>query len=75
MFLGYWINHHHDINWLFVIIRSYVKVNFKENDNNKNDNNNNNNNNNKSNNNILMILKYRAGTMQGIVVPQAGGAL
>ena len=34
-----------DVNWLFVIMKSYVKVNFK--DNNDNNNNNNNNSNNK----------------------------
>ena len=31
-----------DVNWLFVIIKSYVKVNFKERNNNNNNNNNNN---------------------------------
>ena len=52
-----------DVNWLFVIIKSYVKVNFKErndyNDNNNDDDNNNNNNsnsNNNNNNNIIMII-------------------
>ena len=39
-----------DVNWLFVIMKSYVKVNFKDN----NDNNNNNNNNNNSNNKPLL---------------------
>ena len=31
-------NHQHDINWLFVFIKSYVKVNFKERNNNNNNN-------------------------------------
>ena len=36
-----------DVNWLFVIIKSYVKVNLKERNNNNNNTNNNNNNSNK----------------------------
>ena len=54
-----------DVNWLFVIIKSYVKVKFKErnnnttttnnNNNNNNDNNNDNDNNNSNNNNNRSI--------------------
>ena len=40
-----------DVNWLFIIIKSYVKVNFKERNNNNNNNNNNNDNNSNNNNN------------------------
>ena len=49
VFLGGW-------RWLYVIIKSYVKVNFKE-INNNNDNNNNDNNNNNNNNNDLRFEK------------------
>ena len=47
-----------DVNWLFVIIQSYVKVNFKEKKNNSNNNNNNNDNNNNNNNNNNNALRH-----------------